>query len=134
MSKFPAWFNRAYKRWSRSQPREEDFIAFCALLSYPPSEVLGRLHGEFSPEGPGVLSIADSLGIEVYAILNLPEADSELLKIFIAFSHLHGDFRSKLVQALWEAQVEMVQKSTSSSSEEAKSILCEAFEKWGLVA
>lgn len=134
MSKFPAWFNRAYKRWSRSQPGEEDFLAFCDLLGYPPSKVLGWLHGEFLPEGPEVLGIAGSLGKEVYVILGLPEADPELLKIFNAFSHLHGDFRSKLAQALWEAQIEMVQKSISSSSEEAKLVINEAFKKWGLVA
>ena len=61
MSNFPAWFNRAYKRWSRSQAGEEDFIAFCDLLGYPPFKVLGWLHGEFLPEGPEILSIAGHL-------------------------------------------------------------------------
>ena len=132
MSKFPAWFNRAYKRWSRSQPGEEDFLAFCDLLGYPPSKVLGWLHDEFLPEGPEVLGIAGSLGIEVYVILGLPEADPELLKIFNAFSHLHGDFRSKLAQALWEAELEMKKISISVSSPDAGGILNASFAKWGI--
>ena len=134
MSNFPVWFNRAYKRWSRSQPGEEDFLAFCDLLGYPSAKVLGWLHGEAIPEGSEVLNIAGSLGIEVYAILGLPEANPELLKIFNAFPHLRGNFRSNLAQALWEAQTEMEQKSVPSNSDEAKSILSEAFKKWELVA
>ncbi|MEL7591827.1 MAG: hypothetical protein AAGU17_11115, partial [Anaerolineaceae bacterium] len=90
MSNFPAWFNRAYKQWSRSQAGEEDFIAFCDLLGYPPSKVLSWLHGEYLPEGPEVLSIAGILGIKVYQVLNLPTPDPELLKIYGSFSHLTG--------------------------------------------
>jgi hypothetical protein len=132
MSNFPAWFNRAYKRWSRSQAGEEDFIAFCDLLGYPPSKVLGWLHGEFLPEGPEILSIAGTVGTEVYSILGLPEVDPELLKIYHAFSHLHGEFRSRLAQALWEAENEIEQKKILSNSEEAKAILTDAFIRWGL--
>jgi hypothetical protein len=33
--------------------------------------------------------------------------DPELMKIYHAFSHLHGEFRSRLAQALWEAEKEM---------------------------
>ena len=29
------------------------------------------------------------------------------MKIYHAFSHLHGEFRSRLAQALWEAEKEM---------------------------
>jgi len=132
MSNFPAWFNRAYKRWSRSQAGEEDFIAFCDLLGYPPSKVLGWLHGEFLPEGPEILSIAGTLGTEVYSILGLPVLDPELMKIYHAFSHLHGEFRSRLAQALWEAENEIEQKKILSNSEEAKAILNDAFIRWGL--
>ena len=132
MSNFPAWFNRAYKRWSRSQAGEEDFIAFCDLLGYPPSKVLGWLHGEFLPEGSEILSIAGTLGTEVYSTLGLPAVDAELLKIYHAFSHLHGEFRSRLAQALWEAEIEMKEKGISASSPDAGGILSATFTKWGI--
>ena len=132
MSNFPAWFNRAYKRWSRSQAGEEDFIAFCDLLGYPTSKVLGWLHGEFLPEGPEILSIAGTLGTEAYSTLGLPAVDPELMKIYHAFSHLHGEFRSRLAQALWEAEKEIEQKRILSNSEEAKAILKDAFTRAGL--
>ena len=132
MSNFPAWFNRAYKRWSRSQAGEEDFIAFCDLLGYPPSKVLGWLHGEFLPEGSEILSIAGTLGTEVYSTLGLPAVDAELLKIYHAFSHLHGEFRSRLAQALWEAEKEMKEKGISASSPDSGGILSATFTKWGI--
>ncbi len=132
MSNFPAWFNRAYKRWSRSQAGEEDFIAFCDLLGYPPSKVLGWLHGEFLPEGPEILSIAGTLGTEAFSTLSLPAVDPELMKIYHAFSHLHGEFRSRLAQALWEAEIEMKEKGISASSPDAGGILSATFTKWGI--
>ena len=132
MSNFPAWFNRAYKRWSRSQAGEEDFIAFCDLLGYPPSKVLGWLHGEFLPEGSEILSIAGTLGTEVYSTLGLPAVDPELMKIYHAFSHLHGEFRSRLAQALWEAEIEMKEKGISANSPDAGGILSATFTKWGI--
>jgi len=132
MSNFPAWFNSAYKRWSRSQAGEEDFIAFSDLLGFPPSKVLGWLHGEFLPEGSEILSIAGTLGTEVFSTLGLPAVDPELMKIYHAFSHLHGEFRSRLAQALWEAEKEIEQKRILSNSEEAKAILKDAFTRAGL--
>jgi len=132
MSNFPAWFNRAYKRWSRSQAGEEDFIAFCDLLGYPPSKVLGWLHGEFLPEGPEILSIAGTLGTEAYSTIGLPAVDPELSKVYHAFSHLHGEFRSRLAQALWEAENEMKENGISASSPDAGEILSAAFTKWGI--
>ena len=132
MSNFPAWFNRAYKRWSRSQAGEEDFIAFCDLLGYPPSKVLGWLHGEFLPEGPEILSIAGAVGTEVYSILGLPVVDPELMIIYHAFSHLQGEFRSRMAQALWEAENEMKVKGISASSPDAGGILSATFTKWGI--
>lgn len=132
MSNFPAWFNRAYKRWSRSQAGEEDFIAFCDLLGYPPSKVLGWLHGEYLPEGPEILSIAGTLGTEAFSTLGLPAVDPELMKIYHAFSHLHGEFRSRLAQALWEAEIEMKEKGIPASSPDARGILSATFTKWGI--
>jgi len=132
MSNFPAWFNRAYKRWSRSQEGEEDFIAFCDLLGYPPSKVLGWLHGEFLPEEPEVLSIAGIFGTDIYEVLDLPKPEPQLLKIYKSFAHLTGENRGKIAHALWEAQIEMSKKGVTATSEEAKSILSEAFKKWGI--
>jgi len=131
MSKFPAWFNKAYKRWSRSQPGEEDFLAFCDLLGYPPANVLEWFHGESVPEGPEVLSIAGILGINVYNVLELPKPDPELIKIFQSFSHLTGDDRSNLAHALWEAHSEMLKKSVTAKSDEARFILTKILKKWG---
>ena len=131
MSKFPTWFNRAYTRWNRSQPGEEDFLAFCDLLGYLPSKVLAWLHGESVPEGPEVLSIAGTFGSNVYEVLDLQKPDPELLKIYHSFSHLTGDYRSKLSHALWEAQAEVNFKGFTFHSEEAKIILSNVFKKWG---
>jgi hypothetical protein len=90
------------------------------------------LHGEFLPEGPEILCIAGTLGTEVYSILGLPAVDTELMKIYHAFSHLHGEFRSRMVQALWEAENEMKEKGISASSPDAGEILNAAFSKWGI--
>ena len=132
MSNFPAWFNRAYKRWSQSQAGEEDFIAFCDLLDYPPSKVLGWLHGEFLPEGPEILSIARTLGIDVYKVLDLPKPEPELLKLYYRFSHLRGQDRSKLVLAIFEVERLLKEDNISSSSLEATEIIKNVFEKFGL--
>jgi len=132
MSNFPAWFNRAYKRWSRSQAGEEDFVAFCDLLGYPPSKVLGWLHGEFLPEELEVLSIAGIFGTDVYEVLDLPKPEPQLLEIYKSFAHLTGENRGKIAHALWDAQIEMSKKGVKDTSEEAMSILSEAFKKWGI--
>ena len=131
MSNFPDWFKREYKRWSRSQPGEEDFLAFCSLLGYTPETVLAWMHGESIPQGGEVLSIAGMFGIKVYKVLDLPEPDKELLKVYASFSHLPGELRSKAARALWEADVEIKQKQVPPKSDEAKAILSNAFEKWG---
>ena len=132
MSNFPAWFNRAYKRWSRSQAGEEDFIAFCDLLGYPPSKVLGWMHGEVLPEKPEVLSIAGILGVEVYQVLDLPKPDPELLKIYGSFSRLSGQDRSNLALALLEIEKIFEEDNISTKSPEAKEIIKSTFEKYGL--
>ena len=134
MSKFPDWFNRAYKRWSRSQPGEEDFLAFCDLLGYSPASVLSWLQGISIPQDAEILSIAGVLGTKVYEILGQAAPDPELLKIYNSFSHLTGEFRGKLARSLWEAQTQIHQKGVTSSSEEAKSIIAEVFKKWGFEA
>jgi len=131
MSKFPDWFKRAYKQWSRSQPGEEDFLAFCDLLGYSSAIVLGWLQGDFIPQGAELLSIAGLFGTKVYSLLGQPEPNSELLKIYNSFSHLSGESRSKLALALWEAQIEMQQSQITSSSDAAKIILTEALDRWG---
>jgi len=132
MSNFPAGFNRAYKRWSRSQAGEEDFVAFCDLLGYPPSKVLGWMHGEVLPEKPEVLSIAGILGVEVYQVLDLPMPDPELLKIYGSFSHLSGQDRSNLALALFEVERILKEDKISTKSTEAKEIIKNTFEKYGL--
>ena len=132
MSNFPAWFNRAYKRWSRSQAGEEDFVAFCDLLGYPPSKVLGWMHGEVLPEKPEVLCIAGILGVEVYQVLDLPKPDPELLKIYGSFSHLSGQDRSNLALALLEIEKIFEEDNISTKSPEAKEIIKSTFEKYGL--
>jgi len=132
MSNFPAWFNRAYKRWSRSQAGEEDFIAFCDLLGYPPSKVLGWLHGEFLPEKSEVLCIAGILGVEVYQALDLPKPDPELIKIYGSFAHLTGRDRSNLALALIEVERVLKEDRISTKSPEAKEIVKNTFEKFGL--
>ena len=132
MSNFPAWFNRAYKRWSRSQAGEEDFIAFCDLLGYPPSKVLGWLHGEFLPEGAEVLSIAGILGVKVYEALDLQKPDPELIKIFGSFTHLTGQDRSNLALALLKVERILKEENISTKSPEAREIVKNTFDKYGL--
>lgn len=134
MSKFPDWFKRAYKQWSRSQPGEEDFLAFCDLLGYSPATVLCWLQGNALPQGAEILSIAGVLGVKVYEVLGQPEPDPELLKIYNSFAHLTGEHRGKLALTLWEAQTKMQPKGITVGSEEAKPILAEALKKWGFEA
>ena len=131
MSNFPDWFKPEYRRWSRSQPGEEDFLAFCSLLGYTPETVLSWMHGETTPQNGEVLSIAGMFGIKVYKVLGLPEQDKELLKTYESFSNLAGELRSKAAHALWEADVEIKQKQLLPESDEAKAILAKAFDKWG---
>lgn len=131
MLNFPDWFKREYRRWNRSQPGEEDFLAFCSLLGYPPVTVLAWMHGESVPHDGEVLSIAGVFGDKVYKVLGLPEPDKEVLKAYASFSHLAGELRSKAARALWEADVEIKEKQVTPESDEAKVILARAFEKWG---
>lgn len=131
MSNFPDWFKREYRRWSRSQPGEEDFLAFCSLLGYTPETVLSWMHGESTPQNGEVLSIAGMFGIKVYKVLGMPEPDKELTKTFNSFSNLAGELRSKAAHALWEADVEIKQKQLLPESDEAKAVLAKVFDKWG---
>jgi hypothetical protein len=131
MSNFPDWFKREYRRWSRSQPGEEDFLAFCSLLGYTPNIVLSWLHGESTPQNGEVLSIAGMFGVKVYKVLGLPEPDKEILKAYASFSNLAGELRSKAAHALWEADVEIKNNRISPQSDEAKAIIAKTFDKWG---
>lgn len=131
MSKFPDWFTREYRRWSKSQPGGEDFLAFCSLLGYTPEIVLAWMHGEATPQGGEILSIAGIFGIKVYKILGLAEPDAELIKAYQSFSHLDGKLRSKAAGALWEADMEIKQRQVTPESNEAKAILSKAFSKRG---
>jgi transcriptional regulator with XRE-family HTH domain len=131
MLQFSDWFSREYKQWCQSQPGEEDFLAFCELLGYSPSIILCWLQGDSIPQNAELLSIAGVFGTKVYSILRQPEPDPELLKIYYSFTHLTGEYRCKLAQALWEAQTEMHNKGVTASSEEAKPILKVVFTKWG---
>jgi len=131
MSNFPDWFKREYRRWSRSQPGEEDFLAFCSLLGYTPNTVLSWLHGESAPQNGEVLSIAGMFGLKVYKVLGLPEPDKEILKAYASFSNLAGELRSKAAHALWEADVEIKTNKISPQSDEAKAIIAKTFDKWG---
>jgi hypothetical protein len=132
MSKFPNWFKRAYKQWSRSQPGEEDFLAFCDLLGYSPAIVLNWLQGDSMPQGAEILSIAGVLGTKVYEILGQAAPDPELVKIYNSFSHLKGEFRGKLAQALYEVEQRLSEKKISVASIEAKAIIDMVFMKHGL--
>ena len=132
MSKFPNWFKRAYKQWSRSQPGEEDFLAFCDLLGYSPAIVLKWLQGDSMPQGAEILSIAGVLGTKVYEILGQAAPDPELVKIYNSFSHLKGEFRGKLAQALYEVEQRLSEKKISVASSEAKAIIDMVFLKHGL--
>ena len=134
MSQFSDWFNREYKRWSRSQPGEEDFLAFCALLGYLPANVISWFQGDSVPQGAELLNIAGMFGPKIYPLLGQPEPEPELLKIYNSFTHLTGEYRSKLALALWEAQKEMHKRGVTANSEDAKPILNKAFKKWGFEA
>ena len=114
------------------QPGEEDFLAFCDLLGYPPSKVLGWLHGEILPEEQEVLGIAGTFGIDIYKVLELPKHDPELMKLFNQFSHLQGQDRSKIALAIFEVERLLKGGNISTSSPEATEIIENVFEKYGL--
>ncbi len=130
-SAFKDWFNIKYNEWVRAQPGEEDFLAFCDLLGYAPAKVNEWLDGVSLPEGPEVLGIAISFGKEVYEILGLVEPEKELFEIFESFSHLPGEFRSRLTQAIWEVEIELKDRHLQADSKEAKEILKRILTKWG---
>jgi hypothetical protein len=132
MSKFPVWFKQAYRQRSRSQPGEEDFLAFCELLGYAPAIVLGWLQGDIVPQGAELLSIAGVFGTKVYSLLGQPEPDPELVKIYNSFSHLNGEYRSKLALALYEVELRLKQENLTVKSSEAKEIFECVFLKYDL--
>lgn len=128
---FTDWFKREYRRWNRTQPGEEDFLAFCSWLGHTPETVLSWMHGESIPHNGEVLNLSGVFGVKVFKVLDLPEPEEELLKTFNAFSNLAGELRSKAAHALWEANVEIKQKQIPPESEEAKTILAQSLTRWG---
>jgi transcriptional regulator with XRE-family HTH domain len=131
MRQFSDWFNREYKRWSRSQPGEEDFLAFCELLGYLPAIVLSWLQGDSVPQGAELLSIAGVFGTKVYSLLGQPEPDPELIKIYNSFAHLTGEHRSRLALALWEVEQRLDKEQIPINSPQARSVIEDVFSKWG---
>ena len=131
MSNFPDWFTQEYRRWNKTRPGEEDFLAFCSLLGYTPETVLSWMHGESIPQNGEVLSIAGMFGVKVYKVLGLPEPDKEILKAYASFSNLAGELRSKAAHALWEADAEIKNNRIPPQSDEAKAIIAKTFDKWG---
>ncbi|WP_062531989.1 hypothetical protein [Leptolinea tardivitalis] len=131
MSNFPDWFTQEYRRWNKTRPGEEDFLAFCSLLGYTPETVLSWMHGESTPQNGEVLSIAGMFSVKVYKVLGLPEPDKEILQAYVSFSNLAGELRSKAAHALWEADVEIKNNRISPQSDEAKAIIAKTFDKWG---
>lgn len=131
MSNFPDWFTKEYRRWNKTRPGEEDFLAFCSLLGYTPETVLSWMHGESTPQNGEVLSIAGMFSVKVYKVLGLPEPDKEILQAYVSFSNLAGELRSKAAHALWEADIEIKNNRISPQSDEAKAIIAKTFDKWG---
>ena len=107
-------------------------MAFCDMLGYPPSIVLGWLQGDIVPQGSEILSIAGVFGMKVYSLLNQQEPDPELLKIYHSFSHLNGEYRSKLALALYEVELRLKQENLTVKSSEAKEIFECVFLKYDL--
>jgi hypothetical protein len=132
MPSFHKWFQKKYYQWVKAQPGQEDFLGFCDLLGYPSPKVSQWLEGKTTPQGPEVLSIASLLGTEIYDVLGLPQPDPELLEIFDSFSHLAGDFRGKLAEAILEAETELEHRQLTIKSPEGQALFIEAFKKWGL--
>jgi hypothetical protein len=95
--------------------------------------VVDWIEGETIPKCPEVLSIAGLFGVKVYQILDMPVPDEELVKIYMSFSHLSGEYQSRVAHAIWEADVEMKQSQVLPESEEAKAILTKTFESGGLL-
>ena len=131
MSKFEDWFTKEYRRWNRTQPGGEDFLAFCSQLGYTPEAVLAWMHGDAVPQNSEVLSIAGFFGPKVYKELGLSEPDPALLDSFASFAHLPGEQRSLAAQALYEADLEIKERQLEPRSEEAKRIIIASFEKLG---
>jgi hypothetical protein len=131
MSKFPDWFKRAYKRWTRSHPGGEDFLAFCAWVGYPPALILDWIQGDAIPNGHEALNLASILGKKVYTVLDIPQPDVEIFKVSEFFSELNGIYRARLARILWEAAQEMQEKGIPASSEQGMQIVIEAFRNGG---
>ena len=130
-SAFKDWFNRKYNDWVQAQPGEEDFLAFCDLLGYPPAKVNEWLDGIMLPDSLEVLNIAGVFGKDAYKILGVAQPDQELLDIYVSFPQLSGELRSRLTQAIWECQINLKDAHLSANSKEAKELIRRTLVKWG---
>ena len=129
---YMAWLRTEYKprRWNgSSEPLSAKSIrnVWVTFRSF-----FGWLQGEFLPEEPEVLSIAGILGVKVYEALDLPKPDPELIKIYVSFAHLTGQDRSNLALALLEVKRILKEDNISTKSPDAKEIVKNTFEKYGL--
>ena len=79
-----------------------------------------------------MLSIARILGIKVYQVLEDPKPDPELINIFKSFGHLTGQDRSNLALALHDVERILKKEKISTKAPEAKEIIKNTFEKYGL--
>ena len=131
MSKFTDWFTKEYRRWNRTQPGEEDFLAFCSQLGYTPETVLAWMQDKAIPQDSEVLSLAGFFGPKVYKVLGLSDPDPALLQSFSSFAHVPGEQRSLAARALFEADLEIKARQLEARSEEAKNIIFASFEKYG---
>jgi hypothetical protein len=129
MSKFPDWFKRTYKQWRRSQPGEEDFLAFCAWVGYPPYIILSWLDGDSTPEGADVLNLAVIFSKRVYGVLELKPPDEDIFLIAKTFSATSGDQRLRLIHILWQAGQELHEKGLSPSSKEGAELILAKFQQ-----
>ncbi len=131
MSKFSDWFTKEYRRWNRTQPGEEDFLAFCSQLGFTPETILAWMHDKSVPQNSEVLSLSGFFGPIVYKVLGLSDPDPALLQSFASFAHIPGEQRSLAAQALFEADLEIKARRLEAKSEEAKNIIFASFEKYG---
>jgi hypothetical protein len=133
MSNFADWLNRAYKRWCKTQPGEEDFLGFCDYIGVEPWKVLEWMRGVSEPQNGEVLCLAGIFGVDVFNILGLAKPDLELMRTYHSYSYPGMEIRNKVASTLWEAYVEITQKKLAPESMEAKAILTKSCEKLGFL-
>ena len=68
-------------------------------------------------------------GTKVYSLLGQPEPDPELVKNYNSFSHITGEYRSKVAHALNEVDLWLGKEKISVESSEAKAVIKVVFYK-----